>query len=116
MDAGDADALVDLVLELTDVGDDTDIAGFGDIAQDAHDVVEIVVRQGSEALVDEQGFHGQSAVLRLDDVGERQCQGERDEEGLASGQTAGRAQLFIATVEDVDGKTGFGAAATFMLT
>ena len=34
VDAGDADALVDLILELTDVGDDADITGFGDIAQD----------------------------------------------------------------------------------
>ena len=63
-DACDADAFVDLVLELTDVGDDADIAGFGDIAQDAHDVVEIVVGQGAEAFIDEQGFHGQSTVLR----------------------------------------------------
>ena len=52
----------------------------------------------------------------LDDVGERQCQCERDEEGLTAGQAAGRAQLFIASVEDVDGQTGFRTAAPLMLT
>ena len=97
------------------MGDDADVTTAGDASQHIHHIVQELIGQRAEPLIDEQRIHRDPAVLGLDDIGKRQRQCQRDEEGFAAGQRAGLGGDVGTPVEHLDGQTRFASGPPFMI-
>ena len=108
----DADLLRDALVQLVHVGDDAhQPVPFGELSQHVQRLVQHPVREGTEALVDKQGFHLPAARMVLYHVGEPQRQGQGGEEGLAARERSRAAQQTGAVVKHFDLQPGLGVAA-----